>query len=241
MLAPPPVPVEITQHSVAPLKAYFAGPEVRIGFRFRGLAPRDVRVDIARRGHVVKHFVLRGADPARRQRIVWNGLTTRGRPAPDGRYVVRAALGTRAIGRFTFHGHKYPIRGAHHARGGIGYFGAPRNGGRVHEGFDVDSPCGTPLVAARGGRVVYSAYDSVLYGNRVIIRGARSQRDYWYSHLAQPSRFRKGDRVRTGERIGRIGATGNARTVGCHLHFEIRARGRPIDPAPHLHAWDRWS
>jgi murein DD-endopeptidase MepM/ murein hydrolase activator NlpD len=46
-----------------------------------------------------------------------------------------------------------------------------------------------------------------------------------------------GDRVRTGERIGSIGATGNARTTGCHLHFEIRSRGVPIDPAPELHAW----
>ena len=42
------------------------------------------------------------------------------------------------------------------------------------------------------------------------------------------------------QRIGSIGATGNARTIGCHLHFEIHSRGRPIDPAPELHAWDRW-
>ncbi|MEY2443216.1 MAG: hypothetical protein QOJ46_2642, partial [bacterium] len=41
--------------------------------------------------------------------------------------------------------------------------------------------------------------------------------------------------------IGRIGATGNARTIGCHLHFEIRKHGVPIDPAPELHAWDAWS
>ena len=42
-------------------------------------------------------------------------------------------------------------------------------------------------------------------------------------------------------RIGVVGATGNARTVGCHLHFEIHSRGRPIDPEPALHAWDHWS
>jgi murein DD-endopeptidase MepM/ murein hydrolase activator NlpD len=47
--------------------------------------------------------------------------------------------------------------------------------------------------------------------------------------------------VRTGQRIGVVGATGNARSVGCHLHFEIHSRGRPIDPEPELRAWDRWS
>ncbi len=51
----------------------------------------------------------------------------------------------------------------------------------------MNSPCGTPLVAARGGKVVLSAYDPLLYGHRVIIRGAKSQRDYWYSHLAYPA------------------------------------------------------
>jgi murein DD-endopeptidase MepM/ murein hydrolase activator NlpD len=67
--------------------------------------------------------------------------------------------------------------------------------------------------------------------------------DYWYAHLEHASRLRRGDRVRvrTGERIDRVGATGNVHTIGCHLHFEIRSRGVPIDPKAELHAWDRWS
>jgi murein DD-endopeptidase MepM/ murein hydrolase activator NlpD len=135
----------------------------------------------------------------------------------------------------------YPIRGAHADRGAIGAFGVGRSGGRTHEGFDIDAACGTPLVAARGGRVTRAGYDPVLYGHVVIVRGAHTQRDYWYAHLLRASRLRPGDRVLTGQRIGRIGATGNARGVGCHLHFEIRSRGTPIDPAPELRAWDRWS
>ena len=71
-----------------------------------------------------------------------------------------------------------------------------------------------------------------------IVRGEQTQRDYWYAHLLRTPRLRVGDRVSTGQRIGLIGATGNARTIGCHLHFEIRSRGRPIDPRPELHAWD---
>jgi murein DD-endopeptidase MepM/ murein hydrolase activator NlpD len=59
--------------------------------------------------------------------------------------------------------------------------------------------------------------------------------------MRRTTRLRPGDRVLTGQRIGSIGDTGNARTIGCHLHFEIRVNGTPIDPAPELHAWDVWS
>jgi murein DD-endopeptidase MepM/ murein hydrolase activator NlpD len=75
----------------------------------------------------------------------------------------------------------------------------------------------------------------------VVIRGRKSNRDYWYSHLRRRPKLRKGDRVRTGQRLGSVGDTGNARTVGCHLHFEIRPRGEPVDPKPALMRWDRWS
>jgi murein DD-endopeptidase MepM/ murein hydrolase activator NlpD len=75
----------------------------------------------------------------------------------------------------------------------------------------------------------------------VVIRGIHTRRDYWYAHLQRAPHLRVADRVRTGRRIGSVGATGNARTVGCMLHFELRPRGVPIDPAPELHAWDRWS
>lgn len=38
-----------------------------------------------------------------------------------------------------------------------------------------------------------------------------------------------------------VGATGNAVSMGCHLHFEVREPCVPIDPEPLLAAWDRWS
>ena len=45
--------------------------------------------------------------------------------------------------------------------------------------------------------------------------------------------------------LGRIGKTGNARTVGCQLHFEVWPWGwerrHPVDPLPILRRWDRWS
>ncbi len=192
----------------------------------------------------VRRFELPAVAPGVAQRLDWDAITGGGDAAPDGRYRIRVRApdgGARNAGALTLHSHVYPIRGRHADRGSGGAFGVGRSGGRTHEGFDVFAPCGTPVVAARGGRVVRVRYDPLLYGHIVVIRGAHTRRDYWYAHLLEAPRLRAGDRVLTGRRIGSIGATGNARTIGCQLHFELRPRGVPIDPAPELHAWDRWS
>ena len=215
---------------IAPVHAFYDGAPVRVD------VPRAGTVRIVHRpdGRVVGSFTR--DTPFR---LVWRGLTAFGRPAPEGTYVVR--LDGRRLGRFGFHHYVYPIRGRHYDRGGIGVFGAPRNGGRTHEGYDVMSPCGTPLVAARGGRVKKVVYDPVLYGNLVIIHGRHTRRDFWYAHLLTTPRVHTGQRVRTGQRLGEIGETGNAASVGCHLHFELHVRGTPVDPAPELHRWDSYS
>ncbi len=140
-----------------------------------------------------------------------------------------------------YYDHVFPVPGPHWTRGAIGEFGAPRSGGRTHEGFDIVAPCGARLVAVRGGRVLRSGYDPVLYGNYVLIHGAGERRSYFYAHLRRPASVHRGELAFTGERVGAVGETGNARTVGCHLHFEIHVRGHPIDPAPLLRSWDRYS
>jgi murein DD-endopeptidase MepM/ murein hydrolase activator NlpD len=135
----------------------------------------------------------------------------------------------------------FPVRGPHWDRGPIGEFGAPRSGGRTHEGFDVVAACGTKLVAARSGRVLQNRFDPELDGNEVLIHARGTGRNYRYSHLRRKSIVDVGEVVRTGQRIGSVGKTGNARTVGCHLHFEMRIHGRPVDPEPALRRWDRFS
>ena len=231
---------------VSPRRAYAAGRRVRVSFTVAAAAPLALRVDVVREAtrRLVRSFALAPAAPGVEQRVAWDGRTGAGAVAPNGRYrmrVVAPDATARNAGRVELRSHIYPIRGRHADRGPAGAFGVARNGGRTHEGFDVNAACGTPLVAARGGVVTRAGYDPVLYGNVVIVRGERTRRDYWYAHLLRTPRLRVGDRVSTGQRIGSVGATGNARTIGCHLHFEIRSRGRPIDPAAELRAWDGWS
>jgi murein DD-endopeptidase MepM/ murein hydrolase activator NlpD len=140
------------------------------------------------------------------------------------------------------HGQIFPVRGPHGTRGPVGEFGAPRSGGRIHEGFDVTAACGTKLVSARSGMVLKRAYNAALYGNFVIIHArGMGHRNYLYAHLRKPAIVHKGELVRTGQRIGAVGKTGNAGTTPCHLHFEIHVHGHPIDPEPALQRWDRFS
>jgi murein DD-endopeptidase MepM/ murein hydrolase activator NlpD len=144
-------------------------------------------------------------------------------------------------GGVAYYGHVFPVRGPHGTRGAIGEFGAPRDGGRTHEGFDIVAACGTPAVAVRDGRVRGAGYDPVLYGNYLLLHGEGEHRSYFYAHLRRPPAVHRGERVFAGERVGVVGKTGNARTTGCHLHFEIHVDGRPIDPEPSLRRWDRYS
>ena len=74
-----------------------------------------------------------------------------------------------------------------------------------------------------------------------MIRGLGERRKYWYAHMVHPSTLPSRRPVHVGQIVGHVGKTGNARTVGCHLHFEIHLKGRPINPLPYLRAWDRYS
>jgi murein DD-endopeptidase MepM/ murein hydrolase activator NlpD len=152
-----------------------------------------------------------------------------------------SARGLARDGGTRYFGHVFPVDGPHGTRGYIGEFGAPRSGGRTHEGFDIVAACDTPLVAVRGGRVLRTGYDPVLYGNYLLIHGEGEDRSYFYAHMPRPALVHRGDRVWTGEPVGFVGETGNAITIGCHLHFEIHVHGRPINPEPSLSHWDAYS
>jgi murein DD-endopeptidase MepM/ murein hydrolase activator NlpD len=217
---------------------------VRIEFRLSGPAPADVSIRITGSGEEVRTIELPGVQPGGEEVARWDGLNNAGLPVADGAYrvVVAVAGGNqKEAGTVELRRHFFPVRGPHGTRGPVGEFGAARNGGRVHKGFDVTARCGTPLAAVTTGTVAKRAYDPRLDGNYIVIRGLGERRKYWYAHMVHPSPFHKGDLVHVGQIVGHIGRTGNAGSTPCHLHFEIHVNGGPIDPEPYVRAWDRYS
>lgn len=235
----------VEKASVSPRKAFLGTHGgVRIEFRIAAAAPADVSIRIAGEGREVRRIDLDDVPADAEREESWDGLTDSGSPAPDGTYLVLIGPpegDAKQVGKVTLFGHFFPVRGPHGTRGPVGEFGAGRNGGRTHIGFDITARCGTPLAATRAGTVVKSAFDPRLDGNFIVIRGLGERRKYWYSHMARPSGFDRGDQVQTGDIVGHIGRTGNAAGTPCHLHFELHLRGRPIDPERSLRTWDRYS
>ena len=108
-------------------------------------------------------------------------------------------------------------------------FGWPRSGGRTHQGIDLISGYGTPIVAVQSGYA--SAHPNYLGGNAVIVESAGGDYTY-YAHL---SRYGTLGSVSAGTIIGYVGATGDTNTP--HLHFEYHPRGgSAINPYAALNA-----
>ena len=96
---------------------------------------------------------------------------------------------------------------------------------RPHNGVDYAAPVGTPIMAAGDGRVIASAYNN-LNGHYVFIQHANNIVTK-YLHLSKRL-VAKGEKVRQGEAIGRLGATG--RVTGAHLHYEFVVDGVHRNP-----------
>jgi murein DD-endopeptidase MepM/ murein hydrolase activator NlpD len=241
----------LAHSEVHPKEAFFDQPgSIGLRYRFEAAERTGVRIELVRAAgkKVVRTWHKPGQLPYSEHGQNWDGLEGDGDAADDGTYRFRVgAFGKRshAAGELKLRGYKFPVRGAHGYGGELQSFGAPRSGGRRHEGQDVYASCGTPLVAARGGEVQAKGFDPKLYGNFVVIDGEKTGADHMYAHMTSSSRFGDGARVHTGERIGSVGKTGNARTTPCHLHFEIWPHGwrnsSPVDPKPALKRWDGWS
>jgi len=105
-----------------------------------------------------------------------------------------------------------------------------RRGSRMHDGIDIGAKEGTPVYAAASGEVVYSDQRLSGYGKLIIIRHSRDMFTA-YAHN-QRNLVRKGDRVKGGDVIARVGKTGRA--SGPHLHFEVRRGSTPVDPLAYL-------
>jgi murein DD-endopeptidase MepM/ murein hydrolase activator NlpD len=119
----------------------------------------------------------------------------------------------------------WPVDSARLTRGFL-----PNKRKRPHLGIDLAAPRGTPILAAHDGVVIYAGRDFRGFGNMVLIEGSKGWASL-YAHFHKID-VREGQRVKQGQRIGSMGATGRA--TGVHLHFEIRKARGPVDPLLYL-------
>ncbi|TFC29020.1 M23 family metallopeptidase [Cryobacterium sp. TMT2-18-3] len=103
--------------------------------------------------------------------------------------------------------------------------------GAFHYGTDIAVGCGQAVSAATGGTVIYSGYLGS-YGNWVLLDHGNGVQT-GYAHNSQIL-VGNGQSVAAGETIALVGTTGAS--SGCHSHFETRADGARIDPAPFMSA-----
>ncbi len=106
-------------------------------------------------------------------------------------------------------------------------WGAPRSGGRRHQGVDMIGQRGIPIVAVVDG--VAEPKTNVLGGTTVWFSGVDGNK-YYYAHLAGYGQLGS---VKAGTTIAFLGQTGNASFSIAHLHFEIHPGGGPaVNPYP---------
>ncbi len=98
---------------------------------------------------------------------------------------------------------------------------------KMHRGIDFAAPPGTPIYAAGDGTVValgrkggYGRYIRIKHNGRISTA---------YAHLLSYAKgLRKGQKVKQGQVIGKVGASGRA--TGPHLHYEVLINGKHVNP-----------
>ncbi len=145
---------------------------------------------------------------------------TRPNTAPSTERVTRVAQPPRkTINRFT-----WPIQGQLASRFG------PKEGGLHNDGINILARQGTPVKAAEDGVVAYASNALEGYGNLLLIKHSGG----WVTAYAHNERLlvRAGDKIKEGQVIARVGATGGVKRP--QLHFEIRKGRRALDPLQYL-------
>lgn len=103
--------------------------------------------------------------------------------------------------------------------------------GRMHEGIDMAAPVGTPIYATAEGTVIFAGRQSG-YGNLIKIQhelGTETR----FGHLSK-IQVKVGQKVSRGSLIGAMGNTG--RSTGSHLHYEVRVKGKAVNPMTFIKA-----
>jgi murein DD-endopeptidase MepM/ murein hydrolase activator NlpD len=156
-------------------------------------------------------------------------------PVPAGEAGVPTPAQTAAAGAV------FPVDGPHNFGGPENRFGAPREG-HIHQGQDVLTAEGTPVVAPMAGTIESTSYQAGGAGY-YLVEHTPGAFDFMFAHCEASSfAVSSGQAVAAGQALCRAGQTGDA--TAPHLHFEMwvggwqAANGHPIDPLPYLEAWD---
>jgi len=154
--------------------------------------------------------------------IAANGITDASKISAGQQLRIPNVPGVRSnIGNFI-----WPVRGRITSPYGMRVISGRKD---FHAGIDIGGPTGTNIVAAESGRVSYAGYMRG-FGN-VIVLSHDGGYSTVYGHNSV-NLVKKGQYVKKGSIIGKVGRTGNA--TGSHLHFEIRLSGKPVNPLPYL-------
>jgi len=119
---------------------------------------------------------------------------------------------------------KRPVRGKI-----ISEFG-PKGSGLYNDGINIRAAEDTKVGVADNGVVVYCGQDIKSYGNLILVKHDEG----WitaYGHLKAIT-VRKGQSVKSGQKIGTVGQTGFVNVP--QLHFEVRRRGKPLNPVSYM-------
>jgi lipoprotein YgeR len=104
-----------------------------------------------------------------------------------------------------------------------------RYNGKSNKGIDIVGAAGSPIFAAASGKVAYAGNGIRSYGNLLIIK---HDKDYLtaYAHN-QRILVKEGDTVKQGQNVAEMGSSGSDKVK---LHFELRFKGKAINPSPFL-------
>lgn len=99
----------------------------------------------------------------------------------------------------------------------------------THKGLDIKGAIGNLVKSTANGKVLFAGRRGG-YGNCIVINHLNGFQTY-YGHLSKIL-VQVGQKISTGENIGKVGSTG--RSTGAHLHYEIHKNGKPISPKAFL-------
>lgn len=160
-------------------------------------------------------------------------LSATANPPPKRKYTARAAprktTSRPARGSYTVVQKRsskfsWPVRGTI-----VSKFGTIGKG-RANDGINIKAARGTVVKAADAGTVAYAGNELKGFGNLILVR----HNDGWITAYAHNDRLlvKKGQKVRRGEKIATVGATGGVNSP--QLHFEIRAGKKAVNPVAYL-------